>query len=162
MFGEYAGEHHLELGHPGVGQSLTLDGAPGQEPFAAGGEGADARLHPVRDHHRLVERKEGRDLHLVGLQLLEGGPDGGVLVGGILEFDHGQRQAVDKEHQVGPTLDLPFDDRELVDRQEFVVCGIFEIDDTDQLMTVRAVPAPDLDGDALHQHAVQGVIVVDQ
>ena len=66
---------------------LALDGAPGLEPLLPRGEGADARLEAVGDDQQGVVREERGNLCLVGLKLLEGRPDGGVLVGRVLELD---------------------------------------------------------------------------
>ena len=72
-------------------EALAGDGAPGLEPFFAGADRADARLDAVGDHKRGVAGEQSRDLRLVGLELIERGPDGGVLVGGVLQLDHGER-----------------------------------------------------------------------
>ena len=47
------------------------------------GEGADAGLDPVGDDQRLVHAEQCGQLGLVGLELVPGGPDGGVLVGRV-------------------------------------------------------------------------------
>ena len=65
--------------------------APGQKALLIGSEGTDPRRHPIAHHQRLVEDEEIRDLLLVGLQLLVGGPDIGPLVGRVLQLDHRQR-----------------------------------------------------------------------
>ena len=75
----------------------------------------------VGDDQRLVGGEQRRDLRLVGLELVEGAPDGGVLVGGVLQLDDRERQAVDEQHDVRPALVLALDDGELVDRQPVVV-----------------------------------------
>ena len=56
-----------------------------------------------------VVGKERRDLRLVGLELLEGGPDRGVLVRRVLQLDHRQRQAVDEQHHIRPAGVLVLD-----------------------------------------------------
>ena len=83
-------QHHLKLGHEGTGQLLPADGAPRLEPFHPSGERADAGLGPVGDHQQLVHGEQRRRLGLVGLELLPGRLDRGVLVGGVLELDHAQ------------------------------------------------------------------------
>ena len=52
---EHALKNHLKLRQPSVCKFFTLDGAPGHEPLAVSRQGADSRLHAVRDHHRFVE-----------------------------------------------------------------------------------------------------------
>jgi hypothetical protein len=47
---------------------------------------------------------------------VEGRPDRGVLVGGVLELEDGQGEAVDEEHNVRPAGVLVLGDAELVDR----------------------------------------------
>ena len=93
-------DHNLKLAQMLVGQPRAVDGPPGHEPFAVGGEGADARVEAVGDDQRLVEGEQRRDLLLVGLELIEGRPDGGLFVGGVLQFHDRQRQAVDEQHHV--------------------------------------------------------------
>ena len=93
--------------------------------------------------------------------MLEGRPDVGVLVGGVLQFDHRQRQAVDEQHHVRPARVLPFGDGELVDREPVVVVGALEVDHTRLRAGDRAVLAPVLDGDAVHQHAMKSAVAFD-
>ena len=152
-------DHDLELAEPVVGQRRAVDGAPGHEPFAVGGEGADAGMDAVGDDQRLVEGEQGGDLPFVGLKLVEGGPDGGVLGGRVLQFHDRQRQAVDEEHDVGAALVAVFDDGELVDRQPVVIVRVVEIQDAHQVAAQRAVGAEVFHGHALDQHAVDGVVV---
>ena len=156
---EDALDDDLELAEPVVGQCRAVDGAPGHEPFAVGGEGADAGMDAVGDDQRLVEGEEGGDLLFVGLKLVEGGPDGGVLGGRVLQFHDRQRQAVDEEHDIGAALVAVFDDGELVDRQPVVVVRVVEIEDAHQVAAQRAVGAEVFHGHALDQHAVDGMVV---
>ncbi len=93
---EHALQHHLQLRLLRGGVLAPGDGAPGLEPLLARAQRADARLHAVGDDQRRVGGEQGRNLGLVGLELLEGGRDRGVLVGRVLQLDHGQGQAVDE------------------------------------------------------------------
>jgi hypothetical protein len=73
----------------------------------------------------VVRGEERRDLGLVGLELLEGRPDRGVLVRRVLQLHDGQRQAVHEEHKVRPAAVLVLRHGELVDRQPVVgVCVV--------------------------------------
>ena len=74
------------------------------------------RLNPVRDHKHLVHGEKRRQLGLVGLELLPSGSDGRVFVYRILELNHPEWQAVDKQHHVEPAVVLILCDGELVDR----------------------------------------------
>ena len=121
---KHALEQHLELGQVGGGQRLALDRTPGSEALAVGRQRADAGLDTVGDDQGGIVGKQRGDLRLVGLELLKGVPDGGVLVGGVLELDHGQGQAVDEDHHVRPAVVVVLDHRELVDRQPVVVSGV--------------------------------------
>jgi len=58
---------------------------------------------------------------------LKCGPYRGLFVRGVLQFDHGQRKAVDKQHDVRPPCPVSFLDRELVDGQKLVVARLVEI-----------------------------------
>ncbi len=62
------------------------------------------RARAVGDDQRVVVDEEGGNLRLVGLELVEGVPDGGVRVGGVLELEDGEGQAVDEEHEVGAAV----------------------------------------------------------
>ena len=147
-------------GMRGGGILPPVDRAPGLEPLPARAERADARADAVGDDERRVGREERGDLRLVGLELLEGRLDRGVLVGRVLELDHGERQAVDEEHDVGPPRVLPLGDGELVDRQPVVVLRAVEVDDPRLLAGDGAVLAAVLDGDAVDQHPVDGAVAL--
>ncbi len=147
-------QHHLQLGHAWVGQGLAGDGAPRLEPLPPSGEGTDARLGPVGDHEHFVHGEESGQLSLVGLELLPSGPDGGVLVGGVLELDDAQGQAVDEEYDVGTAGVLILPDGELVDGQPVVVGGIVEVDDPRLRPEDGAVSRAVLHRHAVHQHPV--------
>ena len=138
------------------------NGAPRLEPFLAGAERADARLHAVGgDQHRIgIEQR--RDLRLIGLQLVERRPDVGVLVGRVLQFDDGQRQPVDEQHHVRPAGVLAFGDGELIDGEPVVVLRVVEVDHARLRAGDRAVLAAVLDRDAVDQHAVHGAVTLDQ
>ena len=151
-------EHHLDLGRVGIGQGLAGDGAPRLEPLAAGGECADTGLGPVGHDEQLVEGEEGRQLGLVGLELAPGGPDGGVLVGRVLDLDDREGQAVDEQDDVGPAGAVAvLGDGELIDGEEVVVGGGFEVDDVGLGAADRAA-GPVLDGDSRDEHSVEGAI----
>ena len=127
LWREDALAHYLQLRQMRIGEALARDGAPGLEPLASGGERANARLHPVGDDQQRVRGEERRDLGLVGLELLEGRPDGGVLVRRVLELHNRQWQAVNEEHDVRPAAVLVFRHGELVDRQPVVCVGVVEV-----------------------------------
>src|SRR5438270_110675 len=80
-----------------------------------GCERADPRRDSVRNHHYGVAAEQRTDLGLVGLQLVEGTVERGVLVAGVLQFDDAKRQPVDEDHNIRPALRLVFDHRVLVD-----------------------------------------------
>ena len=150
-------EHHLDFGRVGIGQSLAGDGAPGLEPLAAGGDGAYAGLGAIGDEEHLVHREKGGQLGLVGLELVPGGPDGGVLVGRVLDLDDRKGQAVDEQDDIGPAGAAVLGDGELIDGEEVVVGGGFEVDDVGLGAADRAA-GPVLDGDSLDEHSVEGAI----
>ena len=98
------------------GNLSSRDGAPRLEPFAAGAECTDARLDTVGHNQRGIVGEERRDLGLVGLELLKRGPDGRVLVRGVLQLENAKGKAVDEDHDVRPAVVLALDNRELVHR----------------------------------------------
>ena len=155
---EYALQHHLKLGHVGVGQGLACDRSPRLEPFPARVEGANAGLEPIGDHQRLVHGEEGGKLRRVGLKLLPGGPDGCVLVDGVLQLYDSQGQAVDEQHDVRPAGIPVLRDGELVDGEEAVVGGVVEVDDADMRPANGAVLRSVLHRNAVDEHAVEGAV----
>ena len=104
-----------------------------------------------------MEKRVGSS-RLVGLELLPGRPQGGVLIRRVLEFNDAQRQAVDKQHHVGPAGVLILGDCELVDRQPVVAGGFVEVDNLNLRPANGAVAHPVLHRHALHQHPVKGAV----
>ena len=139
---EDALDQHLQFGRALGGDVLPLDGPPRHEPLPVGGQRADAGLQAVGDDQHLVVGEQRGDLLLVGLKLVEGALDGGVLVGRVLEFDDAERQAVDEDDHVGPAVVLVLDDGELVDRQPVVVGGVVEVHQPDLVAGDGAVFPP--------------------
>ena len=93
-------QHHLELWKVGGAGFLVLHGIPGLEPLLPRGQGADPSVEAVRDHQEFVHGEQRGQFSLVCLELVPGVPDVGVLVGGVLEFNDGQWQAVQEEDYV--------------------------------------------------------------
>ena len=104
-----------------------------------------------------MEKRAGK-LRRVGLELLPGGPDGGVLVGGVLQLYDAQGQAVDEQHDVRPAGIPVLRDCELVDGEEAVVGGVVEVDDADLRPANGAVLRPVLHRHAVDQHPVEGAV----
>ena len=155
---EDALDRHLQLGVEGRRQLLTVDGAPRLEPLPAGRQRAEPRLHPVRHgEHRVAGEQRGQ-LRLVGLQLVERRPHGGVLVGRVLELDHGQRQPVDEHDDVGPPGVTVLRDRELIDGRPRVGVRLIEVDHACLSAADGAVGGAVLDRHTVHQHAVEGPV----
>ncbi len=152
-------DHHLELAEVLVVQRRAADRPPRHEALAVRGQAADACVNPVGDDQRLVEGEQGLDLLLVGLELVEGRPDGGLLVRRVLQLHHRQRQAVHEEHHVRAALVAPLHHGELVHRQPVVVSGLIVIQHAHQVAAERAVGPEVLHRHPLHQHAVGRVVV---
>jgi len=96
----------------------------------------------------------------VSLELVEGRPDRSILVSGILEFDHSERQAVYKDHDVGSAIILPLDHRKLVDHEPVVVLGILEVNHPN-CDTMPAVRPDNVNRNAVHKIVVDSMIVFD-
>ena len=79
----------------------TVDAAPALKPLEAGGERTEAGVVAVGDDEGFVVDEEVGDLVFVGLQLVVGVEDGCVLVGGVLQLEDGEGQAVDEKDDVG-------------------------------------------------------------
>ena len=155
----HAFQHHLQLGQAGIRQGFAGGGAPGLEPFLTCSQGADACGQTVGDHQDFVHCEQGGKFGLVGLELLPGSPDGGVRVGGVLQFDDAQGQAVEEQDDIGaagaPVATHRFRDRELVDGQPVVVGRTAKVQDLRLLAPDAAVSGPVLHVDAVDQHPVE-------
>ena len=151
-------DRDLQLGQVRIGEPLARDRAPRLHPLAPGRERADPRLDAVGDQQHFIEREQRRQLGLVGLELLERRPDGGVFVGRVLELDHRQRQPVDEEDDIRPARVLVLGDRELIDREPVVVLRIVEVEHARLRPADRAVRRAVLHRHALHQQAMYGAV----
>src|SRR5690625_6569367 len=85
---------------------LTVRSAPRHEALLVRRQRADPRRQTIRGHQQCVAAKQGRDLSLVGLKLVESACQGGVLAARGLELNNGQRQAVDEQPNAWPSLAL--------------------------------------------------------
>ena len=94
--------------------------------------------------------------------MIEGGPDGGRFVGGVLEFNHPQGEPVDEDHHIRPTMMLALHHGELVHRQPVVVLGLLKIHQEDPVALDAAVGEAVLHRHAVHQPPVEGAVVGDQ
>ena len=81
---EHALDDGSELRHTLGCDGGPVHGAPGHEPFEIGRQRAEACMEPVRGRERGVRAEQGRYFVLVGLELVEGPFEGGVLVAGVL------------------------------------------------------------------------------
>ena len=153
--GEDAFEQHLQLRQARVGQRLARDRPPRLAPLAAGRQCPDARLQPVRHDERRIEDEQRRDLRLVGLKLLEGRPDRGILVDGVLQLHDGQRQPVDEQHDIEPALVSVLDHGELVDREPVVRVRFVEVQHANLSAANPAVRVDVLHGDAGDDHPME-------
>ncbi len=133
---------------------VAVDGAPGHEAFPVGGERAHAGGDAVGDDQQLVVDEQVGNVVFVGLELVEGAPDVGVLVAGVLEFQHHQGQAVEEQHEVGAAGVLGALHGELVDGQPVVSANVAEVDEPDAVAAGFAVPLV-LDRDTFDQPAVE-------
>lgn len=74
-----------------------------------------------RSLKHLIGGEQAGDVFLIGLQLVPGPVQGGGLIGGVLQFKHGQWQAVDEHHHIGTAVAAFLDDGKLVHRQPIVI-----------------------------------------
>src|SRR2546427_3151989 len=82
---EDALDKDLEGGHGCWGHVVAVDRLPGHEPLPVRGDRPNTGLLNIRNPEDFVEDEEARDLVLVGLQLLKGALDRGVLVSEVLQ-----------------------------------------------------------------------------
>ena len=147
----------MEFQEVGV-SGLIVHCPPGLEPFLPCSEGTNPGIEAVGDHQELIQGKQRRKLRLVGLQLLPGLPNVGILIGRILEFDDPQGQPVQEQDDVRPSGGLVLLYRELVNRQPVVVSYVLEVDDVGRFARHYSVRPSDRDGYSVNQHAVERAI----
>ena len=123
-----------------------INRAPSHEALGVCRQRTHQGVGAVRDHQHLVVLEHVRDLFLVRLDLVERLPDVGVLVGGVLEFQQHQRQAVDEQDDVGAAGFVGAFDGELVDGPPFVLLGVCPVDQANEVAACFAVLLI-LDGD---------------
>ena len=115
----------------------------------------------IADHHRHVGVEQVGNLVLVGLDLVEGAPNVGLFVGGILQLDHCQRQPVHERHQIWPARLLRPLDGELIDHQKVVAFWVGEVDELHQAAMLRVVPG-EFDPHAREQQPMGLLVAFDQ
>ena len=118
---------------------LAIDGAPVHEALGIGRQRAHARLAAIGNHQDLVVVEQIGNLLLVGLNLIEGLPQVGVHIGGVLQLQQHQRQAVDEQDDVRPAGVLGSLHAELVDRQPLVGAHIGPVDQAHEIAAGFAV-----------------------
>ena len=155
---EHAFDQHLQLRQEHRRQPFAVDGPPRLEPLPSRRERAEPGLDAVRYGQDGVEGEQRRQLRPIGPELPPGGVDGGVLVGGVLQLDDAQRQAVDEHHHVGPAFALVLDHGELVDHEPVVGVGLVEVEHPHLRAADRAAVVAVLHRDAVHHHAVKGAV----
>ncbi|OIQ71689.1 hypothetical protein GALL_466900 [mine drainage metagenome] len=126
---------------------MAVDGAPGHEALALGGQRPHAGRNAVADDQQGVGGEQVGDVVLVRLELVVGAPQVGVLVAGVFQLQHHQRQAVDEQHDVRAAVVLWPLHGELVDRQPVVAPHVGKVDEPHAVATGFAVLL------VLHRHA---------
>ncbi|WPL16087.1 hypothetical protein Thiowin_01024 [Thiorhodovibrio winogradskyi] len=144
------------------GDGLTVGGAPTHEALGIGGQGADARHLAVGEDQRGIGAKQAGDLGLVGLELLVGTVDAGLLAAGAFQLEHHQRQAIDEEHHIGAAVMASLDDGELLHREPIVALRVVEVDQPHAPAAQGAVAVVILDLDAFGDQAMQAAVFLDQ
>ena len=146
-------------------QYLRLIQGPGIFPFQImlnlGTDGANPCLIPMRAHHQLVVIKQP----LGPFMFMRCAPVGIApqlvdalfhRIGNIrrLGLDHGQRQAIDEQHNIGDDRFVDTLDAELIHAQKFIVAENIEIDHLHRL-PATAMPQILLHRLVMHQHLPQ-------
>ncbi len=158
---EDAPEERRHLRRPLGRDVFVVHAAPGLKPLATRADGAHAGVEPVRDDEHGVEAQQIRDLLRVRLQLLMRLPDVRLLVGGVLQLEEPDRQAVHVNHDVRPPL-LVAPHRELVHGSEVVRPRLLEVHQPDQLAPDATLPVRRLHFHALHEEVVDRAVREDE
>ena len=123
------------MGDPGLLQKIPdipalLPQGSGDREQAAAADRTLAGLDAMADlalNHRLAQGALGGIVR-VGLELVERCPDVGLVIGGVLEFDHRQGQTIDVDHQIRAEVVPGALDRELVHHQPIIGGRVAESD----------------------------------
>jgi len=91
-----------------------------------------------------------------------GAAQGGLFVGGVLQLQDYQGQAVDEQDDVGPAAAAVLEHGELVHCQPVVVGRIIEVNHADLCAAQVAVGIAVFHRHAIHQQAVQGAVALKQ
>ncbi|GIW98692.1 MAG: hypothetical protein KatS3mg111_2025 [Pirellulaceae bacterium] len=142
--------------------AVIFDRSPRREAVVVGGQGTDARGIAIADRQQLVVDEQRWNVLLVVLQLAIGLPQVGLLVGGILQFNDGNRQAVQKDNQIRPPCRVAAFDGELIDHQQVVVLRSSKIDQPCLVAACFARLGSILDIDSVGQQPVEPTVVLDQ
>ena len=135
----------------------SINRAPSHKALGVGRQRTHQRVGAVRDHQHLVVLEHVRYLLFVRLDLVEGLPDVGVLVGGVLDFQQHQRQAVEEQDDVGAAGFVGTFDGELVDGPPFVLLGVCPVDQANEVAACLAILLI-LDGDTTDQQLVKRTV----
>ena len=147
---EDAFKEGIELGGLSVLVAAVL-GFPGHEAVLARGNGARLGGGHVTHDADLIVDEQGRNLMHVVPQLAVSGGSIGFLAGGRFQLHDHQRQAVDKQDNVGPLFAI-FNDRPLVDSCEAVVFRMLIVHQIHQAGAFLALYQ------ILHRHTVLQIV----
>ena len=128
---EHPTDQHLER-RPVGDDVAPIDRLPRRVVLPASGERAHRRRGPVRDDDEGVGREQRRDVVAVGLHLVPGAAQGGVRVAGVLQLQQGDRQPVEEDDDVGPTVLAGLHDGELVHDEPVVARRLLPVDQPHQ------------------------------
>ena len=113
----------------------AINRPPLHEALGVAGQRTQPCLAAVRNHQQLVVLDDIGNLFLVGLDLVVGFPDIGLLVGRVLQLQQHQRQAIDEQDHIRPAgVVQPFDG-ELIDRQPAVLGRVFPVNQANEVTT---------------------------
>ncbi len=155
---EDAADEDLQCG--AVGDDLAaVDRLPRCEVLPAGGEGAHRGTAAVGDDGHGVGHEDRRDVTAVGLALVPGAAQGGVLGAGVLQLQQAERDAVDEDDDIRAPVPAGLDDGELVDREPVVRSRMRPVDEPDQGGTHRPVRGPVLDRHPLDEEPVHAFVL---
>ena len=155
---EHSADQDLELRH--LGDDLaTVDGLPRCVVLEARRERAHHRTQPIRGNADRVGGEDRRDVLAVGLQLVPGAFECGVLIACVLEFDEPHGQPVHEHDNVGSPVLSRLDNRVLVHDNEVVLREIAEIDQPGERVSDAARVFAILERDAFRDQPMQAQVL---
>ncbi|OPZ24834.1 MAG: hypothetical protein BWZ00_01920 [Bacteroidetes bacterium ADurb.BinA174] len=135
-------EHSLNKGFQLTDQmggfNFSVGRFPGHKTAESRRNSSRFGFQPIGNNHKTVVNKKRRNQGFISLYLSECRTNGCIFIGSIFQFDDYQRNAVNKQNNIGSFGMVVFHNGKLVDNQKIVVIRIFKINQPNQVAPIIA------------------------